>query len=107
MEAQVAVSFNLFGGEISPPFALLVLSSGGRRAERIRRRKCPGVEFQRCRNMLREVFPIVSARIDVELMRNFSCQQYLVERFGSGFKAKIIAVSAIKVDLQAGCLCFP
>src|SRR3974390_1835382 len=59
-------------------------------------------EFQRCRQMLSEVLRIVTARIEVILVRDVALTQDFVEGGGAGFETVIVAITAVEVDLQAG-----
>src|SRR3984957_20309102 len=49
-----------------------------------------------------EVSGIMAPRVDVEFMRDVACGEHFVERRGAGIEAKVVFVSTIEIDFQAG-----
>jgi len=52
--------------------------------------------------MLRDVDPVVTAGVEVELMGNATRVKYFVQGGGADFETKIVFGAAIKVDPQSG-----
>ena len=59
------------------------------------------MKYQRSRKMLGEVHGVMAARVDVKFMRNLARNQNFVDSHRSDFKAEIVLVSAIKINMQA------
>ena len=51
--------------------------------------------------MFGEVSRVVASWVDVKFMRDLARRQNFIERNRSGFKAEIILVSTIKINIQA------
>lgn len=64
------------------------------------------VEGQGRGEMLGKVGGVVAAGVDVEFMRDVACGEDSVEGGGARFEAKVVLVSAIEINLQAGEICF-
>ena len=52
--------------------------------------------------MICHVDPVVTARVQVELMGNVARAKHFVQSYGTGVETKIVFGTAIKVDLQSG-----
>src|ERR1700722_2163149 len=52
-----------------------------------------------------EVRGIMAPRVDVEFMRDVARGEHFVERRGAGIEAKVVFVSTIEIDFQAGEIC--
>src|SRR5882757_4091627 len=63
--------------------------------------KGPRLKFERSRQMLRKIRPVVTARVDMKLVRDMPRRQYFVERLGAGIEPVPIFRSAIKINLQS------
>jgi len=49
-----------------------------------------------------EVRGIMAPRVDMEFMRDVARGEHFVERRGAGIEAKVVFVSTIEIDFQAG-----
>jgi len=58
------------------------------------------VKCQRRRKMLSEVRGVMTARVDMKFVGNLERRQNFIESDGSGFKAEVILVSTIEINLQ-------
>src|ERR1700747_2069340 len=63
--------------------------------------KGPRLKFERSRKMLRKIRPVVTARVDMEFVRDMSRRQNLVKRLGPSVEPVPIFRSAIKINLQS------
>ena len=52
--------------------------------------------------MFCHVDPVVTARVQVELMGDVARGKHFVQSYGTGVETKIVFGTAIKVDLQSG-----
>ena len=57
------------------------------------------MKYQRRRKVLGEVRGVMASWVDVKFMRNLARSQNFIERNRSDFKAEIVLVSAIKINM--------
>ncbi len=59
------------------------------------------MKYQRRRKVLGEVRGVMAAGVDAKFMRNLTRSQTFIESNRANFKAEVILVSAIEINMQA------
>ena len=94
-------SLGVFAKEIlMATLARTINYSAGHPADSLQAKR-PRLKFQRSRQMLGKIRPVVPTRVNVKLMRDVPRRQDLVERLGAGIESVPIFRSAIKINLQS------
>ncbi len=60
-----------------------------------------GMKLQQSGQMFCHVDPVVTARVEMELVGNVARVKLFVQSYGTGVETKIVFGAAIKVDLQS------